>query len=213
MYEQNYPSGQSAPTVDPEPAPNLTEGWLWRKAKITYDKGWYRLKDGELICQGGDRKKDEALGKVSGAVTTSEERLEFTLCAPLVTLETARLALPMPTLASRPTPARQTRSSRRAPSAFAPRARRSSTDGWPRVCCRRTSYSMYYSRGCAAGGSTGWLLHHADAILVFWSVCPCQSMQLSVSRNTRLTRDARGPRTRTRACVRVRCVGGKYMEQ
>mmetsp|Transcript_1611 Transcript_1611/g.3910 ORF Transcript_1611/g.3910 Transcript_1611/m.3910 type:complete len:113 (-) Transcript_1611:233-571(-) len=79
MYEQNYPSGQSAPTVDPEPAPNLTEGWLWRKAKITYDKGWYRLRDGELICQGSDRKKDEALGKVSGAVTTSEERLEFTL--------------------------------------------------------------------------------------------------------------------------------------
>ena len=106
MYEQNYPSGQSAPTVDPEPAPNLTEGWLWRKAKITYDKGWYRLRDGELICQGSDRKKDEALGKVSGAVTTSEERLEFTLCAPLATLETARLALPrpMPTLASRPPP-------------------------------------------------------------------------------------------------------------
>ena len=174
MYEQNYPSGQSAPTVDPEPAPNLTEGWLWRKAKITYDKGWYRLRDGELICQGSDRKKDEALGKVSGAVTTSEERLEFTLCAPLATLETARLACRGPCLRSPHAhpPAWQTRSSRRAPSAFAPRAGRSSTDGWPRACCRRTSYNAC-TKGCAAGGSTGWLLHHADAILVFWSVCPC----------------------------------------
>ena len=196
MYEQNYPSGQSAPTVDPEPAPNLTEGWLWRKAKITYDKGWYRLRDGELICQGSDpssRKKDEALGKVSGAVTTSEERLEFTLCAPLATLEIARLALPrpMPTLASRPPPARQTRSSRRAPSASAPRAGRSSTDGWPRVCSRRTSYSMiarahitythpYYTsrtRGCAAGGSTGWLLHHAHPIVVLL-VCSGESVSM-----------------------------------
>ena len=109
MYEQNYAGGQSTSTTDPDPAPNLTEGWLWRRAKITYDKGWYRLEDGEFFYLGSDpssQKKGESLGKVSGAVTTSEDRLEFTLCAPLATLEAARLALPrpMPTLASRPPP-------------------------------------------------------------------------------------------------------------
>ena len=86
MYEQNYDGGQSTSTADPDPAPNrTTEGWLWRRAKVTYDKGWYRLEDGEFICLGSDpsaQKKGEALGKVSGAVTTSEDRLEFTLCAP-----------------------------------------------------------------------------------------------------------------------------------
>jgi len=109
MYEQNYAGGQSTSTTDPDPAPNLTEGWLWRRAKITYDKGWYRLEDGEFFYLGSDpssQKKGESLGKMSGAVTTSEDRLEFTLCAPLATLEAARLALPrpMPTLASRPPP-------------------------------------------------------------------------------------------------------------
>ena len=185
MYEENYPSGRSDPTVDPEPAPNLTEGWLWRKAKITYDKGWYRLRDGELICQGSDpssRKKDEALGKVSGAVTTSEDRLEFTLCAPLATLETARLALPrpMPTLASRQPPARQTRSTRRAPSAFAPRAGRSSTDGWPRACSRRTSYSMFVLGGVVPREAVHVVTasHTCDCCFVGVLVCPCSSVSL-----------------------------------
>lgn len=82
MYEQNYAGGQSTSTTDPDPAPNLTEGWLWRRAKITYDKGWYRLEDGEFFYLGSDpssQKKGESLGKMSGAVTTSEDRLEFTL--------------------------------------------------------------------------------------------------------------------------------------
>ena len=173
MYEQNYDGGQSTSTADPDPAPNrTTEGWLWRRAKVTYDKGWYRLEDGEFICLGSDpsaQKKGEALGKVSGAVTTSEDRLEFTLCAPLATLEAARLALPrpMPTLASHLHAARQTRTTRRAPSAFAPRARRSSTAGWPRACSRRTSY-----RGlCVAGGCAGG--YHAR--LGFWLWVSLQS--------------------------------------
>ena len=169
MYEQNYAGGQSTSTVDPDPAPNLTEGWLWRRAKITYDKGWYRLEDGEFICLGSDpsaQKQGEALGKVSGAVTTSEDRLEFTLCAPLATLEAARLALPrpMPTLASHLHAARQTRTTRRAPSAFAPRARRSSTAGWPRACSRRTSY-----RGFVLREAVQVVISHAPFIVVLSS--------------------------------------------
>ena len=47
------------------------------------------------------------------------------------------------------------------------------------------------TRGCAAGGSTGWLLHHADAILVFWSVCPCLvHAALSLSEYSRSDADA-----------------------
>ena len=49
------------------------------------------------------------------------------------------------------------------------------------------------TRGCAAGGSAGWSLHHAD--LVFWSVCPCLvHVQLSQSLGilTRTLCDRRG---------------------
>ena len=130
--KQNY-----AATRGPDLEPSVTEGWLWRRVKVSFEKGWYRLENGELACLGPAtnikcHQGGESLGKVSGAVITCDERYEFTLCAPLVTLEAARLALPH-ALPSRPPAARQTRSTRRAPSAFAPRTGRISLAGWRHV--------------------------------------------------------------------------------
>ena len=147
MYEQNYAAtatsteqncaATTTSTGGPDLEPSVTEGWLWRRVKVSFEKGWYRLENGELACLGPATKikchqGGESLGKVSGAVITCDERYEFTLCAPLVTLEAARLALPH-ALPSRPPAARQTRSTRRAPSAFAPRTGRISLAGWRRV--------------------------------------------------------------------------------
>ena len=46
MYEENYPTKPAASdlTVVTRPlAPPLVEGWLYRKAKVSFEKGWCAL--------------------------------------------------------------------------------------------------------------------------------------------------------------------------
>mmetsp|Transcript_153 Transcript_153/g.341 ORF Transcript_153/g.341 Transcript_153/m.341 type:complete len:127 (+) Transcript_153:58-438(+) len=95
MYEQNYAATTDENAMTPrrhaeavkpaaeaaEPPPTV-EGWLWRKCKVTYDKGWYQLLGGDLIYGNQESAgQGERLGKVSGSVVTSAERLEFTIYA------------------------------------------------------------------------------------------------------------------------------------
>lgn len=96
MYDQNYAADTAQSTAAPGPASNqtqtrtATEGWLWRRAKVSFSKGWYRLVGGELICLGKDISsgQGEPLGKVSGYTVTSDEMLEFTICSPLARTQT-----------------------------------------------------------------------------------------------------------------------------
>jgi len=85
MYEQNYgttsqPAELTVVTRPLPPGPVL-EGWLYRKGIMMYEKGWYKLEGGELYCTPatGDIAIRSCLGKVSGSVVTSEDRLEFTI--------------------------------------------------------------------------------------------------------------------------------------